>query len=777
MPADPAALPVRRLAEFVFRSGDLHKPRRGRQVDAEEGIAVQKAVQQQRLQANSAYEREFTLKLELSAAQLELDRGVCLQGRIDGLLSGVPVLIEEFKCCGELPEAADPVDLGQALIYAGLHSQQTAAAGDHQYRVAVVYVQADTLQERAFNLTLSAVQARWVLSFVLLCYRARCQRHEHRCRDRLAYAAGLQFPFARYRRAQQAVARRVYRALRQRESLLLEAPTGSGKTMAVVYPALRAQGAAEQLLFLTSRNVGARAALDALHLLDRQQKHIAVVELTAKEKICPVPGTPCNAELCANAKGYFDRSRGAVDELLSARCADRAAVAEVAARHQVCPFELSLDAALWADVIVGDYNYAFDPMVRLQRFAGDKNLHLLIDEAHQLSPRARDMLTVSLPRSLVRSAMQAAPAAFSKRAASMDRALRKLRSAYGEAEQVIPAAALAALDRAVDRLLDSVQDEHLELAACAEAQALFFACVRWRRSRSWLQEETFQHSLQVDRRELEVRRICLDPAPYIDAVLREHGANVRFSGTVSPLELYQRLHGQQQAAAERAASPFEPRQLALLHVTDIPTYYRQRQASAARVAGVVKDMQTARAGRYLVALPSYEYLQLLQHSLAQMLPHTPLLAQERQQSRDDHEQMLNRFVDAGPAVMLIVSGGVFGESVDFSRAPLQGVVLVGLGLPPPTLERALIQSHFDEVEGRGWGKLVAYTQPALVKNIQAAGRLIRSPNDRGVICLVDPRFGQADVQHFFPAFWQPRRLHADDVRPAVESFWRETDLT
>ncbi len=538
-------LSVRNLAERVFRRGDLYPVRNGaspgQQIDAQDGIVLQQKVQQKRMAADADYRCEVPLRLAIPqmhpgiSADWQLDE-VVLRGRVDGYSpTGKTVLIEEFKACSALPDEADPVDWGQILIYGGMlgwggldmEGQQQEGEPARHIQLNLVYVQVDDLKERCFSRELSLSAAAWLLAVTLLCYRTRLDRHVQRCEDRAAWRKGLAFPFARYRTSQQAVARRVYQALTSRESLLLEAPTGSGKTMAILYPAIISQGLHDQLLFLTSRHIGAQAAMAAVKQLDPEANHIAVVELTAKEKICPVEGMPCSAELCPNAKGYFDRRNEAVDQLLKERYASAARIAEVAVEYQLCPFELSLDTAEWADLIVGDYNYAFDPMVRLQRFAGHKNLHLLIDEAHQLSPRAREMLQVTFARSSLKLSPEEGPPFFLKRVKSIDRALRKIRKEYDDGEHSVAPDVLQGFERAVQRLLDSVKDEQMDLTPWPGAQQIFFACVRWRRSDSWYSSEHFHHLVEVLPDEFVVRRVCLDPADQIATVMAEHGARDR----------------------------------------------------------------------------------------------------------------------------------------------------------------------------------------------------------------------------------------------------------
>jgi len=760
-------LSVRELAEFVCRQGDLYASRAGRQVDAEEGVQHQQRAQRLRRDADPHYQAEVTVATPFVCAGEQR----LLRGRMDGLCSNQAlVLIEEFKCCGELPEKVQLVDRGQAWLYAGMQALTDPAAA--QFDVRVTYIHADTAEQAVFSETATRAKVLATLAFMLLCYTTRIERHLARSNNRARWAEALDFPLAAYRPSQQAIARRVYRAIEATENLLLEAPTGSGKTLAVLYPALKAQQRDDQLFFLTSRNGGAQAALAAATQLDPDRMHLSVVEITAKEKTCFVPGMPCDAQVCPYAAGYFDRAGTAVSELMASKLADRTNIEAVAQAHQVCPFELSLDTALWADLIIGDYNYVLDPVVRLKRFAGHDRLHLLIDEAHQLSPRVRNMLTVKIDRTAVRRAKKISHAELKKRVASIDRALMSMRRSHGQGEHQLDS--VDSVTRACARLLETVAEQEVELEAYPQLKDLFFSALRWRRSEAWFQAAQFAHHIAVNGRDVVVTRACLDSGPYMQSVFAEHGAVIRFSGTVTPFALYQRLHGQSDSVSERARSPFHSDQVLVLVVRDIGTYYQQRQASLQRLVTMLQQLTAAKSGRYLIALPSYAYLDSVAGAYSSACTDNEqlLFVQRKGQSNEAAAALLEAFGDADTAVLFIVMGGIYGESVDFSAANLSGVIMVGLGLPPPSLERDLMQAYFDAQQGEGWGRMAAYTQPALVKNIQAAGRLIRSPDDFGVICLVDPRFTSREVQQFFPGHWQPQVTASADVRQKVTQFWQ-----
>ena len=773
---------VKQLAATLFARGDLYANAGKPTVDAEEGIATQKKIQQIRAQQYPEYAREIALQLNLKVA----DQAWKIKGRVDGVFhDGQQLVVEEFKTCREFPLSPEPIDQGQCLLYAMLLTQKDPEQAlklpaewvaelqspTAQIISRLIYIDADTLAEKRFDQLHAVATYREFLAFTSLVLQARWQRHKARISSRDQWKRNLPFPMPTFRAGQQAVARRVYQALSRDDHLLLEAPTGSGKSLAVLYPGIRALQAEAQLFFLTSRNLGAAAALQAAKQIAPTAKaNLSVVEITAKEKICPVPGMPCNAD-CDYAHGYFDRVGEAVNHALAEGIVTRAVVADLAEQHKVCPFELSLDVSQWADLIIGDYNYIFDPVVRLNRFTNHSSLHLLIDEAHQLTPRLQDMLKVELRRGDLRRSVQQADPLIDKRLASIDRVFAKLRRTYGIGEHPVPD--FNSLERAIKKFVEVIAETHRDLTSSPELRHFFHACVRWQRAQQWVEEETFARIVEITQHTVNVRQVCLDVAPWFDHVTAAHGACVRFSATLTPLQVYQKLHGLTADNAERGSSPFDPSQSKILIVRDIPTYYQQRSRSLAKLAQLLCSIASLRPGRYLVALPSYAYLEQLAEALK---TDTQVLQQRSGMQGTELDALMQAFTHSSEAFLLVVMGGALGESVDFVGIRLQGVFVVGLGLPPPSLERDLTAEYFEQKENNGWGQRIAYTQPALSKIQQAAGRLIRDPGDRGVICLIDPRFASPEIKSFLPAHWQPIITTAQGAVDEAASFWHQATL-
>ena len=775
------SLSVRRLAELAYRVGDLYAYRGGL-TKAEEGVATQQRLQRRR---PPGYQREVAVAMDF-----DVDGDAYrLRGRVDGLdLHATPPVVEEFKTSRADPALVlrhdGPVHRAQAKLYAAM------LAADHpevrEWRLRLLYCHPDRERAEVFEECATAPDLNAFLEEALSRFAAQVRPQRTHQAQRNAWLAQRQFPFAGFRPHQRATARRCYRASVQGEDLLLEAPTGSGKTITLLYAALKSLPAtgASQIMFLTSRGTGAEAAQKALLRLDDGSGNIRRITLAAKEKQCLVPGMPCAAAECPYARGYFDKREAALGQLAARPAIDPELVYTVGRAHEVCPYELSLDAALAADVVIGDYNYVFDPLVHLQRFADGGDIDLLVDEAHQLSSRAQEMLSVSLSRSAFSAARkEQPPAAIAKRLRSVERALLELRRLHGPAEEAVIAAPTS-LTRAVERFTNALHSDDIELDRFPALRSAFLVAHRWLRGESWrsqperAQDEpeptapaAFIHLLRSAGWDIEVALQCLDAGEPLREAFGRYRSSIRFSGTLSPLPLYNALHGLGEAPAERAGSPFREDQLAVLVVSDINTYFRARTKSLHQVVRLAQDLAGAHSGRYLLAFPSYEYLNGFAQAAGERLRKGTLLVQARDMADQARADFLDAFAAAAPpAYAAVVLGGVFAESVDFSQAGLAGVVVVGAGLPPPSLARAAQERYFDAHSGNG--AAVAYLQPAMTKVLQVAGRLLRSPQDRGVICLVDPRFKRAEQQRFFPGHWRAQPVRAAEVGDAVAKFWR-----
>ena len=772
------AVSVKALAEFVHRRGHIHYRYQSATL-AQEGIARQAAWQKSK---GEGYQRERRVTASFGErgdpGELEV------RGRIDGFDANAG-LVEEVKTtradANALHTHMGDVHLAQARLYGAMLALEQEEIAELELRV--VYLHPEDPAETTFA-------EQWRREDLIAYFDATCSVYAAfltLVRTRLASRGGqlraMPFPYAQFRPQQRRLAKHIYRGFRDGVDWLVDAPTGAGKTMTSVFPALKAigQGELDRLVFLTSRTTGQRAAEDALAraAIAAAGEALVAVTVTAKERICFTPDTPCDPDRCDFARGYYERMPAARRALLERRLAPRDVVEAVAREHRVCPFALSLDAAEWADVVVGDYNYVFDPVVRLTRLDNTlfARVGLVVDEAHHLGERVRAMLSAALPRRLVKAALaeKGLPANAAKRFRSVDRALAAVGRDCGEAPRVI--AKPEALCRAVERLVAAFATEAVDLEAYPAAAEAYWQTLRFGRAAVWAQtdaeerERAFHYVASGSGRHLRVELACTAPGAHIRRTLAPFRGTVRQSGTLAPAPVFQRAHGfDADAPALVADGEWEPERLGVFAVPDLSTYFRDRDRSLPRLIAMIGAAAAATPGNGLVAFPSFDYLaaaaaQFATATAADVRCQTPDMAL---QQRRDFIAWLNERRER-KRLGFVAMGGVFTESVDFDSESLRLVVVVGPGLPPRSLLRDLIAEGAARAGADGFD--AAYRQPAMTRVAQTVGRIARAPGQRGVAVLVDPRFAQPAYRAFLPQRWRIANVSADGAAAAVERFW------
>ena len=775
---------VKDLAEFVHNRGDLHIRHRSATL-AQEGIARQKEWQRQR---GAGYLREH--RVQATFGEFEVS------GRIDGW-HPAQHLVEEVKTtradAHALHAQAGAVHWAQARLYAAMLALADENMGELQLRL--VYLHPKQPTEVAFT-------ESWARDDLIAFFEATCGNFaawiglvRERLKRRNRALRALRFPYQRFRSDQRRLAKHIYRGFRDGVDWLVEAPTGSGKTMASLFPALKAMGEGEldRLVFLTSRSTGQRAAERAL--ADAVAgAGLAALTVTARSRICfnssgtpgPTPSGACDPDKCSYARAYYERMPAARRDLIDGGLADRQRVEFVARAHHVCPFELSLDAAAWADVVVCDYNYVFDPVVRLNRLQNDaldpsgQRIGLIVDEAHQLGERVRDMLSAKLPRAAVRAALRepGLTKIALQRFRSVDRALATLGKSvsdragrdagrgaeYGaECEIARP----DALHRAVARFNAAILEAAVDLDPFPAAADARWQLLRFERALDWSAGNGFRYLASGTGRHFGIEIACTVPGSHIYTTMDVFHSTVRLSGTLAPPAVFQRIHGfAEDAGFLHSEGCFDPNRLGVFVVPDLSTYYRDRSRTRPALAQLIRDVYSATPGNCLVAFPSFEYLDAVAPEGEHVRCQAPGMdLQER-------EEFIRWLGQRGgePRVGLVVMGGLFAESVDFDSRALQAVVVVGPGLPPRSLRRDLIAADTDGEDGDE----VAYRQPAMTRVVQAVGRIARADH-RGVAVLVDPRFCAAAYAAFLPRHWRVRVVPARGAASAAARFWSDAE--
>ncbi|WIT11914.1 ATP-dependent DNA helicase [Paucibacter sediminis] len=747
---------VRELCEFTAKQGDLDL-RFTPAPSALEGMAGHVTVAARR---GAGGQTEYRAEVGLSGSYKQT---LQVRGRADGY-DPVRQRLEEVKTYkGRLetqPTSHRALHWAQARIYGHLLCQQEGLAA---LELALVYFNVGNQQETLFTETRSAaeLQAHFELHgerFLAWAQQQLAQRSE---RD--AALQRLSFPFGEFRQGQRPLAEAVYKAAVNQRCLLAQAPTGIGKTLGTLFPLLKAAPAKalDKIFFLAAKSSGRQLALDGLQRL--APLPLRVLELVAREKACEHPEKACHGESCPLAQGFYDRLPAARTAAAQEHQLGRAKLRELALAHQVCPYYLSQELVRWVDVVVGDYNYFFDVSALLHGLtqANQWRVALLVDEAHNLVERGRKMYSAELlPDTLAQARRSPAArkhAPLKKALGKLQRAGTALAKAQAEAYQVheaLPEALLAPL-----QLCSAAIGEHFaEHPAEPDAalQAFYFEALHFLR----MAEQLGSHSIVDSSREEGGAGLCwclrnVLPAPFLRPRLEAALSSTLFSATLQPADYYAKLLGlPEQHLQIEVGSPFAAEQLRVSVARGISTRYAHRQASLRPMAELMARQYAARPGNYIAFFSSYAYLEQLAEVLAAQQPQLPVWAQSRRMGEAEQKQFLARFTEHSAGLALAVLGGAFSEGIDLPGARLIGAFVATLGLPQINPVNEQIRARMQQLFGAGYD--YTYLYPGLQKVVQAAGRVIRTTEDEGVLHLIDDRYARAEVQALLPRWWSLR---------------------
>lgn len=765
------------------------------------GQAIHSRYQEEALATDPTYRREVPLRLSFVHRGWE----VTLTGRADGLrreADGVRV-VEEIKSVrrgGQLSQAARDLYERQARLYAWMLSRLEPVADGSPAAVhpelVLIEIGGEGVERERLDADLPTLEIAIHRRLASLLHGF--ERQERERADRRVAATSLAFPYPLARRGQEEIVAAVEHAVEHGEQLLLEAPTGIGKTVAALFPVLKHALAHDRRVFvLTAKTLQQQMALTVLGLLNGQRAFHAL-QLRAKARMCANGEVICHEEYCPFARDYYAKaiSSGILQRLLGDWGELLPDEVFAAAREtEVCPFEISLELAQLCEVVVCDYNYAFDPWVALSSFAEDASLAdtiLVIDEIHNLVDRGRGYLSPELASVEARAAAEALSLAggelprrlaglCSELADLIDRTVEGALALAGGGEMTAVEAQLPEDDlwawrpefdaAFVDYL--EYQRETRSFRAEDPFVALYFKLLRFL---AGLLERGPAFAHLVERREGSgvLRVLCKDPSRHLGGVLRRAHAVIGLSATISPPEFYRDLLGFEAArtATLSLPSPFPAEHRRVVLDASVSTAYRDRAAQARTLAERLAAFADAVDGNCLALFPSFQYLQDIAGFLRPA--HKRVLLQQRGDGERQREALLDALRTAllGDVLLLAVAGGVFAEGVDYPGDMLRAVAVIGPCLPVPTVETRLLQSYYEERFERGFE--YAFVVPGMTRVVQAAGRLIRSPEDRGVIALFDRRFLQRPYRDRLPADWMPEEglssLVGDPARAAVEFF-------
>lgn len=770
---------VRSLVEFILREGDIDNRVSG-SMEKDAMLLGGKIHRKIQSRMGTNYTAEVPLKIQMPCDGFVLQ----IEGRADGVLKDDgKVLIDEIKGILrslEHLEAPVPVHLAQAKCYAYIYAVQNSLKC---IDVQMTYCQMETEEIRRFCQEFEFQELQTWFQDLVTQYE-KWAKFEIEWRNvRNDSIRQIEFPFP-YREGQRDLVVSVYRTILRKKKLFIQAPTGVGKTMATVFPAVRAvgEGLGEKIFYLTAKTIMRTVAEQAFSLLKEKGLLYKTITLTAKEKICFCEEAECNPDACPYAKGHFDRVNDAVFDLIT-HSGDwsREVLEEQAKKHMVCPFEMSLDVSNWADAVICDYNYAFDPQAHLKRFfseSGKGEYLFLIDEAHNLVERGREMYSASLYKEDLLEVRKLVKAEDPKLAKGLSECNQQFLELKRECEhyQILKSVSHIALK--LMNVLSKLED-YLEECKDAEKKKrvldFYFAVRSFLNVHDIMDENYVIFSEMMEDGRFQIKLFCVNPAVNLQNYLEQGNSTIFFSATLLPVHYYKKLLSvEKDDYAVYAHSSFPQENKFLFIGTDVSTRYtRRRESTYQRFARYIAVMAEQKKGNYMAFFPSYRFLEEVHTCFLECVDHeVDSICQVSYMDEEQREEFLEEFEQEREKslVAFCVMGGIFSEGIDLTDDKLIGAVIAGTGLPQVCTEREILKQYFNAADMDGFD--YAYLYPGMNKVLQSAGRVIRTESDRGVILLLDDRFRAMRYREVFPREWQQYQLGSvKNLEQEIRTFW------
>lgn len=758
---------VRNLIEFVKRSGDID---RGFYSNSR---AMAGIYAHQKLQAlySSSYKKEVFLSTSISFSDFNLT----VEGRADGIgyeEKTCLYVIDEIKSTSrdldELDYDSNILHWAQAKTYAYIYAKNKNL---DRINVRLSYFHLPTSQIKKIDHEFSFEELSDFFNELIVSYLEFSKRLTEWKEIRNESIKTCRFPFKNYRAGQREMAVAVYNTISNKNKLFVQAPTGIGKSMSVIFPSIKAIGEdkLDKIFYLVSRSTGKITAQDSLFKLMDRGLRIKYLTLTAKEKICINDEVKCNPKDCPFAKGHFDRVNDAIIDIFdSVDEFKRSNIEKYSKLHLICPFEFQLDLANFSDFIIGDYNYAFDPIVYLKRFfeGSLESYVFLVDEAHNLVDRAREMYSAEFKLNDLMLLDEYLP-----KSLKIDRANNlKVISEFNllAKTRFFSYQAFANLNEALEKLMYSLndylikykEDEHYD-----EILNIYFNLFSYNKIYQYYNKDFV--SLKEEN---TIKILCLDSGDIFKDILKNARASVFFSATLEPLKYYGNLLGaDENTYYYKIKSPFDTNKLLVLRDKKILTTYKYRKNFVADIVRLLK-LFTEKKGNYIFFFPSYAYMEMVYEEYKKI--DEKVIIQSRQMTETDRSEFLLKFKFQEDLRAFAVMGGAFSEGIDLLGKRLIGVAIISVGIPQISFERNILKNHFQKKLKKGYD--YAYIYPGMVKVNQSGGRVIRSEDDKGVVLLIDKRFSIEPYSKLLPSHWIVEDFYSDkDIKKRLGEFWEE----
>lgn len=764
---------VRDIANFSLFSGDI---------DARAGFSFREAaldgtanhIRFQKEMIKQYGKDAFTKEVYVEDILENNEVRMIITGRIDGILKtgtaeAPDIYVYELKTTNkdinEIKPADKPEHLGQAYCYAYIYCKKHNI---DTINIRLVYINRETQDSINFEYMNSFKELENIYSELANRYLDWVTgiRKWKIIRDQSIET--LEFPFGTYRAGQKKLMSEVYNCINDSIKLFATAPTGIGKTMGVLFPAIKALGAGlvDKLMYLTAKTVTAKVAVDAYRKLEKGGLNLRTICINAKDKVCPLVKRDCDPDKCPRANQYYLRARTCIKDMLHNQFFDRDIIAKYADSYNICPFELSLDLSNYCDLIICDYNYLFDPRIRLQRYfdyENEESFCFMVDEAHNLVERGREMFSCSLSIKQLddfKSGIKKEWKALRKSVNALINEMKELQMEHFSvmnkgfiSQNDLPSSLIEKTDKCLNDImmydLSKISDDKREIFLDGMFNLLFFSRV------AQYYDKRFTTLFSSEGKELDIKLMCIDPSYLLKESMDMGRSSILFSATLEPKRYYMDLLGgdMNMDSFITLDSPFPKENLNIKLVTEVSTKYKDRDTSYERIAQILKSEFTKKTGNYMAFFPSYAYMRRVMDIFTIIYPEAVILEQKANMDDTDRSLFLERFEQFGDntLVAFAVMGGLFGEGIDLVGEMLSGAAIIGPGLPMVCPERELIKKYFDDNDMNGFD--YSYTYPGMNRVLQAAGRVIRSETDTGFVLLIDSRFGTSKYKSLFPKWW------------------------
>ncbi|WP_053956743.1 ATP-dependent DNA helicase [Inediibacterium massiliense] len=760
---------VRNLVEFILRSGDLDTSFRS-MTRAVEGTKAHQKVQNSK---DENYEAEVTLKHKFEYK----DYRFLIEGRADGIIKeNTSICIDEIKSTTKPLEMIDEnyneVHWAQAKCYAYIYALQNEL---DKIDVQLTYFHLETEKIKYLKKSFSFMDLESFFYEIIDRYMIFANFTSDWAYIRDCSVKDLTFPFEKYRIGQRKLAISVYRTIRDEKKLFVQAPTGIGKTISTLFPTVKAfsEGHTAKIFYLTAKTITRQVAEEAFTKMRERGLRFKTLTLTAKDKICFKEERMCEPEYCEYAKGHFDRVNDAIFHILQKEDElSRKVIEEYSRKYHVCPFELSLDLATWVDALICDYNYIFDPRVYLKGLFEfyHNDCTFLIDEAHNLVDRAREMFSATLykqPFLELKKIFKDQEPRIAKALDKINGYMLKIKKLCENQNHYVQKEMFEDILYLLNRLISESEEflaEKKGKKGYQELLEIFFDCLTFIRIAD-LYDERYVTYVEKENKDVLLKMFCLDPSYLLSEAIKRGKSAIFFSATLTPIEYFKNiLGGDEKDQTIILPSPFHQENLCLMIGSNISTKYKDRENSYDSIADYIKSIASKRKGNYLIFFPSYKYMQDVYEIFQRNYPEYETIIQSNTMNEEEREIYLSAF-ETNPENTFIgfaVMGGIFGEGIDLKGDRLIGAIIVGVGLPQICLERNIIKDYFNEKNNNGFH--YSYTYPGMNKVLQAAGRVIRTEKDKGVVLLIDERFNYITYKKIFPREWN----HSLNIRSEKE---------